>query len=122
MTTQRSADDGDHRGRCGTAHPGTTHPAGCSDRVPHVPLGARRPIRTPDGRQGLIEQLRQAAVYVETAAVLERRAVRSADPNLAALLRERAEVRRRTAERLRAALAEQRPLPRRFPDADRESS
>jgi hypothetical protein len=50
-------------------------------------------------------------VYVETAAVLERRAG-SADPALAALLRERADVRRRTAERLRAALAEQRPIAR----------
>jgi hypothetical protein len=50
-------------------------------------------------------------VYVETAAVLERRAG-SADPALAALLRGRADARRRTAERLRAALVEQRPLAR----------
>ncbi|MGY1704413.1 hypothetical protein ACI79C_07550 [Geodermatophilus sp. SYSU D00697] len=66
--------------------------------------------------------MRQAAVYVETAAVLERRAGRADDPALAALLRERADVRRRTAERLRAALAEQRPLPRALPAADWEWS
>jgi hypothetical protein len=72
--------------------------------------------RTADPGPGIVEQLRQAAVYVETAAVLERRACRADNPALAALLRERAQVRRRTAERLRAALADQgasAPAPRR---------
>ncbi|MGY1594188.1 hypothetical protein ACI789_15670 [Geodermatophilus sp. SYSU D00965] len=122
MTTRRSTDDGDQLPRCGSGHARTTVSAGCADRVPSVPPGGSRPARTPDAGRGVIEQLRQAAVYVETAAVLERRAGRSADPALAALLRERAEVRRRTAERLRAALAAQRPLPLRLPAADQEWS
>jgi hypothetical protein len=65
------------------------------------------PPRTAIAGPGIVEQLRQAAVYVETAAVLERRAVRADNPALAALLRERAKVRRRTAERLRAAVTDQ---------------
>jgi hypothetical protein len=72
--------------------------------------------RTADAGPGIVEQLRQAAVYVETAAVLERRACRADNPALAALLRERAAVRRRTAERLRRALTDQnvaRPATRR---------
>jgi hypothetical protein len=121
VTTRRSTDDEDHLPLIGAGH-ATAAPAGCRDLVPHVPPGVRRPARTPDAGRALIEQLRQAAGYVETAAVLERRAGRSTDPALAALLRERAQVRRRTAERLRAALAEQRPLPRRQPAPDRELS
>ncbi|MGY1634903.1 hypothetical protein ACI784_24640 [Geodermatophilus sp. SYSU D01186] len=80
MTTRHSTDDSSRPRPCG-------------------------PLRTPGA--GLVEQLRQAAVYAEAAAVLERRAGRAANPALAALLRERAEARRRMGQRLRAALAEQ---------------
>jgi hypothetical protein len=52
--------------------------------------------------RGVRDQLRQAAVDVATAQVLERRADESASPALAELLRERARVRRRRAERLRS--------------------
>jgi hypothetical protein len=48
------------------------------------------------------DHLRQAAIDVATAQVLERRAEGSASPALAELLRERACVRRRRAERLRS--------------------
>jgi hypothetical protein len=122
VTTRRSTDDEDHLPLRGAGHATAAAPAGCRDGVPLVPPGARPPARTPDAGRGLVEQLRQAAVYVETAAVLERRAGRSTDPALAALLRERAQVRRRTAERLRAALAEQRSLSHRLPAPDRELS
>jgi hypothetical protein len=46
------------------------------------------------------EQLRQAITDLATAQLLERRAERSASPVVAALLRERALVRRRRADRL----------------------
>ena len=48
------------------------------------------------------DHLRQAAVDVATAQVLERRADGSVSPALAELLRERARARRRRAERLRS--------------------
>jgi hypothetical protein len=55
------------------------------------------------------EQLRQAATDLATAQLLERRADRSASPAMAELLRERALVRRRRAERLRWAADVPRP-------------
>ncbi|MGY1823493.1 hypothetical protein [Geodermatophilus sp. SYSU D00079] len=82
-------------------------------------LHSRDPLATTGPER--VEQLRRAAVYVETAAVLERRAGRAGDPALAALLRERAVVRRRMAHRLRSALEEQASLPPHRP-SDREWS
>ena len=55
-------------------------------------------------RRELLGMLRRIAVNLETAAVLELRADRSASPALAVVLRERAAQRRRTAGRLRAGL------------------
>jgi hypothetical protein len=70
-------------------------------------LGARprdqRPERSPGARREMLDRLRHVAVQLETAAVLDRRASRSASPALAEVLRERAERRRRTAARVRAA-------------------
>jgi hypothetical protein len=57
-----------------------------------------------DPRLEVVAELRRAALYAETAALLARRAERCASPALAAVLRDRAEARRRTAERLRAHL------------------
>jgi len=56
-------------------------------------------------RRLTLEQLRQAVTDLATAQLLERRADRSASPTLAVLLRERALVRRRRAERLRRGAA-----------------
>jgi hypothetical protein len=64
-------------------------------------------LRTGDGvlqMRGVRDQLRQAAVDVATAQVLERRADRSASAPLALLLLDRARRRRCRAERLRAGL------------------
>jgi hypothetical protein len=122
VTTRRCTGEGDQLPPSGAVRATTTPAAGSGERVPHLPPSPRRPVRTPDSGPGVIEQLRKAAVYVETAAVLERRAGRADDPALAALLRERAEVRRRTAEQLRAALAEAAPLSRRRPSAGWEWS
>jgi hypothetical protein len=93
MTTRGPIDD-DSRTRCGAVRSPTAH-------------SARTPARRTAPGPGIVEQLRQAAIYVETASVLEQRAHRSDNPALAALLRERADARRRTAARLRAALAAQ---------------
>ena len=51
-------------------------------------------------------ELRQMAVHLETAAVLEERARRVSDPAQQQVLRRRAEQRRREAARLRARLAD----------------
>jgi hypothetical protein len=59
-----------------------------------------------DPRLEVVAELRRAALYAETAALLARRAERCASPALAAVLRDRAEARRRTAERLRAHLVQ----------------
>jgi hypothetical protein len=106
VTTPDSTDDRGRLQRRGPTRPTTTTtlPAGHGER-----LAAGTRLR-PAG-PGLVEQLRQALVYVETAAVLERRACRADNPALAALLRERADVRRRMASRLRAALVEQSSRP-----------
>jgi hypothetical protein len=57
-----------------------------------------------DPRLDVVAELRRAAFYAETAALLARRAERCDSPALAAVLRDRAEVRRRTAERPLARL------------------
>jgi hypothetical protein len=49
-------------------------------------------------------ELRQMALHLETAAVLELRARRTADPEQRAILQERAQQRQRQAARLRARL------------------
>ncbi|WP_369133112.1 hypothetical protein [Modestobacter sp. I12A-02662] len=67
-----------------------------TDGAPRVPSLARR--------RDVLDQLRRIALHLETAAVLDRRAARSGNAALAEVLRERAEQRRRTAERLRAGL------------------
>jgi len=76
-------------------------------------------------RRELLETLRRIAVHLETASVLELRADRSASPTLAVVLRDRAVERRRTAERLHAALAAQgilRYRPRRPEGSGRRTS
>jgi hypothetical protein len=61
--------------------------------------------RFAEDRLEILELLRRAAVYVETAALLDRRAGRCASPALAGVLRDRAATHRRNAERVRADLA-----------------
>jgi hypothetical protein len=109
VITRGSNDDADRLRRCGAVRSPAVTPAGCGDRIPLVPARSDRPVGPLPIGPGIIEQLRQAAVYVETAAVLERRAGRADNPALAALLRERADARRRTAARLRATLTGQSP-------------
>ena len=53
----------------------------------------------------LAQELRRMALHLETAAVLELRASRATDPAQVAVLRRRAEQRRREAARIRAHLA-----------------
>ncbi len=59
--------------------------------------------RTVERRRQALENLRRLAVQLETASALDRRADRS-NATLAAVLRERAEERRRIAEVIRAHL------------------
>ncbi|CCH87351.1 protein of unknown function [Modestobacter italicus] len=56
------------------------------------------------GRRAHMDHLRRVAVLMETAAVLDRRASRTANAAYAGVLRERATARRQTAELLRAGL------------------
>ncbi len=58
-------------------------------------------------RREILDLLRRFAVHLETARVLDERAGRCRSPHLAAVLRERAEARRRMAERVRADLLRQ---------------
>lgn len=60
------------------------------------------PPPVPAALLARIDGMRRVAVQLETAAVLERRAGRTQDPVLAALLRDRADAHRRTADRLRS--------------------
>ena len=64
----------------------------------HAP-GSVRTAADPSG------ELRRMALHLETAAVLELRAQRTADPRQVAVLRRRAEQRRQEAARLRERLA-----------------
>ncbi|MFW3172723.1 hypothetical protein [Geodermatophilus sp. CPCC 206100] len=66
---------------------------------------ARSRRRFDDDRLEIVELLRRAAVYAETAAVLDRRAGRCTSPALAGVLRERAAAHRRRADGVRADLA-----------------
>lgn len=59
--------------------------------------------RTVERRRKALENLRRLAVQLEAASALDRRAERS-NPTLAAVLRERAEERRRIADVVRAHL------------------
>jgi hypothetical protein len=61
--------------------------------------GALDRSRVTDPRLDVVAELRRAAFYAETAALLARRAERCDSPALAAVLSDRAEGRRRTAER-----------------------
>jgi hypothetical protein len=75
------------------------------NRRTNAPAVAVPPPRTPiDDRREALEQLRRLAHYVQTTALLERRADRSGNTALAAILRERAAARRRAAELIRAHL------------------
>ncbi len=77
-------------------------------RLPGAPGGGSVPLRpSVESRQELLELLRRYARYVETADVLDERAGRCTSPHLAAVLRERANTRRRTAERVLAELLRQ---------------
>lgn len=58
----------------------------------------------PTAGGDLTAELRRMAVHLETAAVLEGRARRATDPAQEAVLRRRAEQRRREAARIRARL------------------
>ena len=69
------------------------------------PHPAPAPALPLHGRRELLDVLRRMAVHLETAGALERRAARSANPTLVAVLRGRAAERRELAERLRADLA-----------------
>jgi hypothetical protein len=66
---------------------------------------SRRPSFT--SRREILDLLRRFAVHLETARVLDDRAGRCRSPHLAAVLRERAETRRRMAARVRAELIRQ---------------
>jgi hypothetical protein len=88
------------------------------DLSPHLRRHAARraraalqPSRTPEVRPDTLANLRRLATFLETAALLERRADRETDARSAGLLRERAEERRHIAEELEAHLAG-RGLPR----------
>jgi hypothetical protein len=63
-----------------------------------------------DPRRLARRRLRQVAIDDATAQVLERCADRSGNPTLAEILRERADERRRRAERLRPGSRAQRPV------------
>ena len=64
--------------------------------------------RTVERRREALENLQRLAVQLETASALDRRADRC-NPTLAAVLRERADERRRIAEVIRAHLDSQLP-------------
>jgi hypothetical protein len=68
----------------------------------HPALSAAAPMTD---RREMLELLRRLAVRLETAKALERRAERSPNPTLVAVLRGRAAEHREVAERLRADLA-----------------
>ncbi|SDM52555.1 hypothetical protein SAMN05660642_02696 [Geodermatophilus siccatus] len=84
--------------------------------------GAVPPRPSFESRRELLDLLRRYALCVETANVLEARAGRCASPHLAAVLRERADARRRMAEGVLADLLRQGvpAVRRRPPDTGRE--
>ena len=92
-------------------------------RVPGAARGGSAPSRLSfECRREMLDLLRRYALHVETADVLEVRARRCASPHLAAVLRERADARRRVAEGVLAELLRQGVpvIPRRPPDTGRE--
>ena len=91
--------------------------SGNPSRGPGAPGGSAPPPRLSfECRRQLLDLLRRYALYVETADVLEGRAGRCTNPQVAAVLRARAEARRRTAERVLAELLRQgMPVVRRRP-------
>ena len=84
--------------------------------------GSVPPRPSFESRRELLDLLRRYALYVETADLLEARAGRCTSPHLAAVLRERADARRRMAERVLAELLRQGvpAVRRRPPDTGRE--
>ena len=62
--------------------------------------------RSVEGRRQALENLRRLEIQLQTASALERRADLSANHALAAVLRERAEERRRMAAAIRAHLVD----------------
>ena len=77
-------------------------------RLPGAPGAGSVPLRPSfESRRGFLDLLRRYALYVETADVLDQRAGRYTSPHLAAVLRQRADARRRTAERVLAELLRQ---------------
>ena len=87
-------------------------------RLSGAPGGGSVPLRPSfESRRELLDLLRRYALYVETADVLDERAGRCTSPHLAAVLRDRADARRRTAERVLAELLQQGAtvVPRRSP-------
>ena len=112
-------DDGQQSPRHGALADGSG-----TDVLPVPGVGRRvvGPSWGPTPGPGIVDLLRRVAVQAETPAVLERRAGSADNPVLAALLRERAAVHRRTALRLRTALAEQMAVVRRPRAEDRDRS
>ena len=77
-------------------------------RGPGAPGGSSEPSRPSfECRRELLDLLRRYARYVETVSVLDDRARRCTSLHLAAVLRERADARRQTAERVLAELLQQ---------------
>ena len=77
-------------------------------RLPGAPdRGSVPPRPSFESRRELLDLLRRYALCVETADLLDDRARRCTSSHLAALLRQRADVRRRTAERVLAELLRQ---------------
>ena len=73
-----------------------------------APGGSSAPSRPSfERRREMLDRLRRYALCVETADLLDDRARRCTSSHLAALLRQRADVRRRTAERVLAELLRQ---------------
>jgi hypothetical protein len=66
---------------------------------------AASPTRSVEQHREALENLRRLEIQLQTASVLERRADLSTNPTLAAVLRERAQERRRIADVVRAHLA-----------------
>ncbi len=78
--------------------------------------GSAPPRPSFENRREMLDLLRRFAIHVETANVLDDRAGRCTNPHLAAVLRERADARRRMAERVWAELVRQSvPVVRRRP-------
>ncbi|MGY1760057.1 hypothetical protein ACI79G_05510 [Geodermatophilus sp. SYSU D00779] len=92
-------------------------------RGPGAAGGGSPPSRLPfECRREMLDLLRRYALHVETANVLEARAGRCTSPHIAAVLRERADARRRVAEGVLAELLRQGvpAVRRRSPDTGRE--